>query len=36
VDLGANKRWRGIIHGFRFDPCSAGGVKVAIDEIRFE
>lgn len=36
VDLGANRRWRGIVRSFRFDPCSSQGVRVSVDEVRFD
>lgn len=36
VDLGAIRRWRGVITGLRFDPGSASGTQFAIDCLRLE
>ena len=34
LDLADNSRWRGNISTFRFDPCDASDVRIAIEEIR--
>ncbi len=34
IDMAAEPRWRGIIRGFRFDPCGTPGARISID--RFE
>jgi len=34
IPVSGNARWRGRLTSFRFDPCSASGVEVSIEEVR--
>ncbi len=34
LPVGDNPRWRGRLQSFRFDPCSAEGVRVSIQQVR--
>jgi hypothetical protein len=34
LDVGSSDRWRGLIRGFRLDPCSTDGATVAVDAVR--
>ena len=36
LDLGASRRWRGLIVSLRLDPANKAGVEFAVDSIRFE
>ena len=34
LEVGRSDRWRGIIRGFRFDPCGTAGAHIAIDTVK--